>query len=401
VGAGRKLALLTCLYFTQGLPFGFFTQALPVLLRKQGVSLPAIGATSLLALPWAIKFAWAPFVDRHGPVRFGRRRSWIVPLQALAVVTALVLAAFDPRSALPIVVAGLFLTNLIAATQDIATDALAVDLLAPEERGRGNGVQVAGYRAGMIVGGGALIVIAGRGGWQLALLIMGALLAIASFPIVLHRERPVAFEPTRARVTAILREAFARPGMASWILVLVAYKSGDAFATGMLRPFLVDIGLELEDIGWLLGTAGFIAGAVGALTGGWAAERFGRRRALLACGLAQALAVLMYVAPALGLRDTRLLYLLCSAEHFAGGTATAALFTLMMDASRPETAATDYTIQASIVVIATGTASALSGASAHAIGYAAHFGCSSLLCLAAIAFVARRLHGDQPLPDRV
>ena len=41
--SSMKLGLLTSLYFSQGLPFGFFTQALPVLLRKQGLSLPAIG----------------------------------------------------------------------------------------------------------------------------------------------------------------------------------------------------------------------------------------------------------------------------------------------------------------------------------------------------------------------
>ena len=30
---GYKVSLLTALYFAQGLPFGFFTQTLPVLLR--------------------------------------------------------------------------------------------------------------------------------------------------------------------------------------------------------------------------------------------------------------------------------------------------------------------------------------------------------------------------------
>ena len=69
----RKLGLLASLYVCQGLPFGFFTQALPVLLRKQGVSLEAIGLSSLLALPWALKFVWAPLVDRYFWPGVGRR----------------------------------------------------------------------------------------------------------------------------------------------------------------------------------------------------------------------------------------------------------------------------------------------------------------------------------------
>src|SRR5262249_54585168 len=87
-----KLGLLGSRYFSQGLPFGFFTQALPILLRKQGASLGAIGLTTLLALPWALKFLWAPAVDRYALPHVGRRKSWIVPLQIGAVLVLGVLA---------------------------------------------------------------------------------------------------------------------------------------------------------------------------------------------------------------------------------------------------------------------------------------------------------------------
>src|SRR5689334_21589092 len=97
-----KLGLLGCLYFSQGLPFGFFTQALPVLMRKQGFSLGAIGVSSLVAVPWALKFLWAPAVDRYWLARLGRRKSWIIPLQlaALVVLCALALLTLDLRGLL-------------------------------------------------------------------------------------------------------------------------------------------------------------------------------------------------------------------------------------------------------------------------------------------------------------
>ena len=53
---GGRLGLLLGLYFSQGLPFGFFVQGLPVLMREDGISLEAIGLSSLLAIPWAAKF---------------------------------------------------------------------------------------------------------------------------------------------------------------------------------------------------------------------------------------------------------------------------------------------------------------------------------------------------------
>src|ERR1044072_27488 len=111
-----KLSLLTTLHFSQGLAFGFFTQALPAFLRQRPASLALVGASALLTLPWALKFLWAPFVDRIGSERGGRGRSWILPLQALAVLNLLALAAVDPGEGLGVVAASFVMTNLLAAT---------------------------------------------------------------------------------------------------------------------------------------------------------------------------------------------------------------------------------------------------------------------------------------------
>ena len=73
IGRSHKLSLLIALYLAQGLPYGFFTQALPVLLREAGYSLKAISAMSLLYLPWALKFLWAPYLDH-----LGTRKQWLL-----------------------------------------------------------------------------------------------------------------------------------------------------------------------------------------------------------------------------------------------------------------------------------------------------------------------------------
>ncbi|HEY4223267.1 MAG TPA: MFS transporter, partial [Myxococcota bacterium] len=171
-----KIGLLASLYLSQGLPYGFFTTALPVVMRKQNVSLVLIGASSILAAPWALKFLWAPFVDRFAGSRLGARRGWILPLQALTVAMALAIGFSDKltsgESAIIVMAVGLFIMNALAATQDIATDGLAVDVLSSEERGAGNGVQVAAYRIGMIIGGGGLVKVFAATGWHTTFLAM-------------------------------------------------------------------------------------------------------------------------------------------------------------------------------------------------------------------------------------
>lgn len=396
--AAKKLGLLATLYFSQGLPYGFFTQAVPVLLRKSEYSLGGIGLASFLALPWALKFLWAPLVDRTALPGLGKRKSWILPIQAVTALLLLALAATLREGAFALMLSAVFVLNLLAATQDIATDGLAIDMLAPSERGLANGVQVGGYRVGMIVGGGALLVVFDRQGPRAAFLAMAALIVVASIPIVFARE-PEASPPGPHPGPPPLRGGGRGPGWRLLLLVAV-YKAGEAFAMGMLRPFLVDLPMDLGEIGKLLGTVGFASGLLGAFVGGALVGPLGRKRSLVVFGVLQALSVAGYAAVAHGRPERAWLYAACGAEHFASGLATTALFTCMMDWCRPGSSATDYTRLASVVVIATGVAAALSGFSAEALGYTGHFSVASALAVVAVLAVGRLYPtGEAPAPD--
>ena len=388
----RKLALLGALYFSQGLPYGFFSQGLPVLLRQQGWSLGAIGLTSLLALPWALKFLWAPAVDR-----WGSRRAWILALQGATVVTLIGLAAWPEGDPTRLWLLALLLLNLLSASQDIATDGLAVDLLAHHERGLANGLQVAGYRVGMIVGGGALLVLAARLGGSLAFALMALLVAAASVPLLAAR-LPARIRPASPQPRP--RHFLRRPGALRIVLLLGSYKAGDAFATAMLRPLMVDAGFDLADIGLLLGTVGFLSGLVGALAGGALTDRLGRRKALLGFGVLQLVSVAGYALLARGGAGPVIWYLVCAVEHFAGGMATAALFTCMMDWCAADSAASDYTVQASAVVIVGGSFAALAGLSAQTFGYPGHFALATLLGAASLLLARSFFPAARARPPR-
>jgi PAT family beta-lactamase induction signal transducer AmpG len=386
-----KLGLLSSLYLSQGLPYGFFTQALPVLLRKQGMSLPDIGLTHLLALPWALKFLWSPLMDRYGSQGLGRRRGYILPLQFLAAGVLLLLALPEGIST-PLLLAAVLGVNLLAATQDVAADGLAVNLLSAQEMGLGNGVQVAAYRVGMILGGGLMLVVFDATGWRPTLLSLGVMLLVATVPVLLYRE-PASEAPARQSLS--LTWWLKRPGSGGWLLLLFLYKAGEALATGMLRTFLTDAGLSLTEIGWMLGGVGFTAGLLGALLGGALVNRLGRRHALILFGVLQMGAVLLYALVARG-ASLPLLTVVCGVEHLTGGMATAALFTVMMEQCRPEHAGADYTVQASVVVIATGLSATVSGFSAQALGYAGHFLLAAVLCAVGTVYVLLTFH---PLPS--
>jgi len=401
--------LLAALYFAQGLPFGFFIQAVPVLLRKSGASLEVSTLATLLAFPWGMKFLWAPVVDRARHGGLGRRKRFILPAQALVALLLAGLAFASPTTmGLGPLCAVFLLVSLASAAQDVATDALAVDLLAAEDRGLGNGVQVGGYRLGMIVGGGVVLMVIEDLGWRTSFLGMAALVVAAAIPVALFREPAPGHArgeadamgasanavgasadgvgaPANAAPTffAPIRSFLAQPDAGKLVVLLVLYKAGDALSGGIVRPFLVDRGLSLKDIGAALGAIGSIAAVAGALLGGASLRRLGERRGLVIFAAVQAAAILVYVGIAAGPTPLSAIYAACAVEHFLGGAATAALFAAMMGFCREETRATDYTVQACVVVAVQGIGGGLSGFLAARAGYQAHFAAALGLALLA------------------
>jgi PAT family beta-lactamase induction signal transducer AmpG len=377
----RKLTLLGTLYFAQGLPFGFLGVVVPVELRQRGWDLDKIALAALLLSPWGLKFLWAPVLDRVWWKRLGRRRTWILAMQLAGIVT-LGGVALSGNTSVAVLLGATLGLNLIAATQDIATDGLGVELLDDDERGLGNGLQVGAYRFGMVIGGGVLLAFADELGQPGMFGVLAALTVLATLPVALTPEPPLPPKPPAESSGA--HHFLDRPGVWKLIALLLVYKAGESFVSNMQKPFLVDHGLSLSAIGQLTGTVGSTVGIAGAMLGGWLITIMGRRRSLVVFGLGQALAVGGYIYLAATPPSTTALYAVCSVETFASGAATATLFTCMMDWSERFSSGTDYTVQASAVVWSQLGFGMLGGFSAQAFGYLDHFVIGTLLCVAAV-----------------
>ncbi len=395
--AKRSLALLGSLYIAQAIPLGFFIVALPAIARSEGLSLERVGLLGTLAFPYLLKFLWAPLVDRHGSSKHGHYRSWIVPLSIGSVTSVLALAIFEPARAFAtdssgVLIAGVIVLTalfmLCSATQDAATDGLAVRLVRPDQRGTANGIQVGGYYLGQVLGGGLMLVLFGQLGWTGALLIMALILALPLLPLRGFREPATNHEGQGlSSGFSSLAIFFRRPGVLLWVAVLVTFRAGETMALAMLNPMLIDQGYSLESVGLAVGLAGSLASMVGAVAGGAITQRLGHRRSIILLGFVQTAAIMLYVIPASTGSWTSVLVAVVVASA-AGGAATAALYTWMMDRCAPHSAASDFTVQQSLCALGPLLAVGLSGVSASSLGYANHFVLSAGLALTATMMVA-------------
>jgi predicted MFS family arabinose efflux permease len=359
------IVALACLYTAQGIPFGFATEYLPVVLREQGYSNAAIAALFWLQLPWQLKIFWAKAAD-HPRLR-PRTRIVILGLQ-VALATATAAFALKPLREGPIVWFVLTaITATIAATQDVFVDAFAVRVLRPEERGYGNTSQVAGYRLGMLIGGAALLVLVGSLGERATLLACAGAVLAASYGAfigsesVSPKEDPQARTlPAPAEVRDLVRHMFSRDAR-TVIVIALTYKLGVHVAASLLKPMAVDFGWSKHTIGLAVVSLGTGSGLAGAAIGGVLHRYLREKRALYVAMVIQALSVVplilaLWESAPLGLTTAAIAF-----EHFASGLGTTVLFAALMTATRPADAGLQYTILTSGNALAIGGGSMIGG----------------------------------------
>ena len=385
-----KLILLAALYAAQFIPTTFFIQTLPVFMRQQNMSLDAIGFLGFLILPSALKFLWSPFIDRYRIPRLGHYRGWIICFQVLLALVTFGCAFIDIRENFPFLIVCMFVAFLFSSSQDIATDALAVNLLKPQERGLGNAIQSGGNIFGAIIGGGGGLILLDRVGWRYSLISISVVMLLTLIPVILHREQV----SSKQKKTNFFRSYFqpfvkflSRPKILPWLVVVLLYMSGEMMSATMIRPLLSDRGLSLSDIGVMLGIVSYGVRIFSALVAGVIITRLGRIHSLILLGWIAAIATLLYIVPAVGVSSLPILYAVSIAVNATQAMAYTALLSAMMDKSNPETAATDYTLQVSIMFIGGTAATVASGAIANAMGYTFMFIVSAALSLLSVLLI--------------
>lgn len=187
-------------YFCEGLPYSIIRTVSTVFFRDNGVSLEGIGLTSLFGLPWALKFLWAPHVDRYGT-----KRQWLLIMQILLAGLLLTAAALAPLpQATPLIGMAFFVGSFLAATHDIAIDGYYLETLDTAGQARFVGYRVMAYRIAMMAGAGIIATIGTTSGWPVAF--GGSALILALFSVYHLRYLPRS-EAARLPLTLLLPTA--------------------------------------------------------------------------------------------------------------------------------------------------------------------------------------------------
>ena len=389
-----RTASVVLLSFSSGLPLGLVLYSIPDWMRDIGVDIRLVGLFTLAQAPWAFKVVWAPLMDRYVPPFWGRRRGWMALTQIALTVFGLLLAGVGRQPEALWVVGALALAIAFAsATQDIAIDAYAVDVLRKEEQGAVVGARIALYRAALAVAGGIAIDQAARFGWP----VVNAVLALVYVPMLLLTwKAPEPEEQTPAPVN--LRDAIWEPFIgflsrhrALEILAFVLlYKLADQLAQALTRPFLIDMGYSAYHRGIPLATIGLVGSIAGAFIGGWITTLIGLGHSLWLFGILQVFSNVGYFLLSLaGEPNIPLFYAATSFELTTSGLGTGAFSVLLLRMTQKRFSATQYALFSSLFALPRLLAGPITGFAVDAIGWSWFFLATMIFGIPGLVMLAR------------
>ncbi len=400
-----RTASVSLMSFSSGMPLGLVWIAIPDWMTKIGVDLRVVGLITLAQAPWMFKFLWAPLMDRYVPLqRLGRRRGWIAIAQVALFATTLSLAGVGGHPDTPWVVGALALAvAFAAATQDIALDAYAVDVLRPEEQGVAVGARTAVYRAAMYLAGGFSITLAGMTSWPLVLV----LLSVCYLPLIVITWK--APEPEgQLPAPKTVREAVWLPFLgflsrhrALEILSFVLlYKFADQLAQTLQRSFLVQAGYSDFDRGVALATVGLVGNLIGVFFGGALTTTLGLGRSLWLFGFLQIFSNLGYVLLSVQPGPNRwLMYGAMAFETLASGMGTGAYGVLLLRLTQKRFSATQYALFSSLFGLPRLLSGPITGFLVHAIGWTSFFWFSIFAGIPGMLLLGRFVPWGQREPE--
>jgi PAT family beta-lactamase induction signal transducer AmpG len=330
--ASPKMLAILVLAAASGFPNQITESALQAWLKDVGATNTTIGVMSYVALPYLLKFLWAPLIDRYPLPLLGRRRGWIFAMQVALAATIALLAFQSPAASLVGVSVCAVAIVFFSATQDISIDAYRTDVSLPNERGLAAAAANLGYRTASFAALAVALIVADHIGWRPALLILAAVMLLFCVATVLAPTTHNVYRPSSLTESVVepLKELLGTPSALALIAVVLLFKIGDAFANKLFTPFMMDVGFSKTEIGVIIKALFTMSSLVGSVLGGVLMVRLGLLRSMFGFGVLQALSNLLYCALALAGKSYPIMVAAVVIEHVAAAMGSIALVALIM-----------------------------------------------------------------------
>ena len=314
-----------------GFPWVLIGSSLSLWLKEDGLSRSTIGWAGLIFGVYAFNYLWAPLIDRIQipflTKKVGHRRSWIVLMQVLILVSLIFWSVMSPTQDLALIITVGLIIAIASATQDITVDALRIEQIGENEgksMAAGAAMAVVGWWTGYKLGGVISLFSAEilqnfgfDNYWQLTFLILSILVILMNIGLMFvnetinsdrvkkQKENDKLFSNRFTKENIITKcltwiggtiggpiiSFFKKNGFSIALGIIgfvFLFKIGEAFLGRMSIIFYKEIGFSKSDIAIYSKTLGWITTVIFTLLGGLFVIRSGILKAMFLAGIIMA-----------------------------------------------------------------------------------------------------------------
>ena len=388
-----------------GFPWVLIGSSLSLWLKEDGLSRSTVGWAGLIFAVYAFNYLWAPLIDRlripYLNSKFGHRRSWIILMQIIIIISLIVWSFANPSENLIIIILVGLIIAIASATQDITVDALRIEQIGQYENksmAAGAAIAVVGWWTGYKLGGVISLFAADyfqkiglTNYWQLTFILMAVIVVFMNIGLIFVKEyedfnrnerQMKSDEIFKKKISGNnffsksivwisgtiggpIISFFKKNGFVISISILAfifLFKIGEAFLGRMSIIFYKEIGFSKSEIAIYSKSLGWITTVVFTLLGGIFAMKSGTIKTMFVAGILMALTNLLFAILAWTGKSEILFAFSVIADDLTAAFATVAFvafISLLVDRTYT---ATQYALLASIGTAGRTTLSSSSGA---------------------------------------
>lgn len=384
----QLLGTFFSLYIAQAVPMSFFSTALQVMMRQQAFSLTTISLLQLIKLPWILKFLWSPIVDRQCMTVKDYKR-WIVSSEIVYAVLILGAGILRLETNIQLIIILVFLSLIASATQDIATDALAILSTRKEQKSFVNGMQSMGSFGGSLLGSGVLLMVLHHYGWNVVTICLSGFVLLALVPLLMNKKLQLlhAKEPTHKAKWNDIIWFFTNQTVYPQIGFLLLYYASIMGLLSVVRPYMVDLGYNMKEIGALNGIVGISAAMLVAYPASMLIRRWGAEKVKVVFAVCILLATVYFTLMSWSTPSKPWLVGGIILLWACYGMGTVVVYTSAMFCVRKGLEGTDFTIQIVITHISGLLMTIASGRIADRLGYNGLFCIETAIATLSLCYV--------------
>lgn len=382
----KPILIMLFLGFAAGLPLALIFSTIKAFLVDRQIDLSTIGFFSLVALPYSIKFLWAPLIDSIKiPILakiLGKRRSWIILTQILLILLISLLGIYSNFTNLSIIILLATLIAFTSASQDIVIDAYRIESIKIENQAIAASMYIYGYRVGMLISGALALTLSDKIAWDLVYYFIASVMGIGVLTTLIadeNKDQKIQNKQFylilwfKNSVIAPLKDLTTRSKWYFVLLFIVSFKLTDAFAGNLFLPFLLEIDFSKTQIATIVKTFGLFATLFGAFIGGILVKKLGLIKSLFLAAILQIISNFGFYYLTFVGNDITSLYVVIFIENLSGGIGDVIFVAYLSSLCNIKFTATQYSLLASLASIARSLISSPAGVFAQNFGWGNFF----------------------------